>query len=51
MTMMMRLLSLAVLLSAASAFVGQTAAPKSSAVSAIAPEKEVGVLPPIGFFE
>jgi hypothetical protein len=50
--MMMRSVTLALMLSAAAAFApAQQAVKSASALNAIAPEKEVGVQAPIGFFE
>lgn len=50
-TMMLRLATLSLLVATAAGFVLQNKPASSSALAAIAPEKEVGVLPPVGFFE
>eukprot|EP00977_Amphora_coffeiformis_P018697 scaffold6655_cov169-Amphora_coffeaeformis.AAC.14 len=48
----MRLFTLVVLVSSVCAFApGAQQSTKSTARSAVAPEKEVGVLPPFGFFD
>ena len=47
----MKLLTLAALVSSACAFAPEVQQAKTSSLAAIAPEKEVGVLPPTGFFE
>ena len=47
----MKVLCLLGLVSAASAFAPASQYSQSSALSAVPPEKEVGVLPPVGFFE
>jgi hypothetical protein len=51
--MLMQSFTLALMVAAASAFAPapQQALRTSSSLSAIAPEKEIGVLAPIGFFE
>jgi hypothetical protein len=48
---MARFLLGALMLASASAFAPASVQSKSSALTAIAPQKEIGVLPPIGFFE
>jgi hypothetical protein len=51
--MLMQSFTLALMVAAASAFAPapQALRTASSSLSAIAPEKEIGVLAPIGFFE
>jgi hypothetical protein len=50
--MLMKSFTLALMVAAASAFApAQQTAQRSSSLSAIAPEKEIGVQAPIGFFE
>lgn len=47
----MKLLTLLGLVSSACAFVPQTQPTRATALSVIPPEQEVGVLPPVGFFD
>lgn len=47
----MKLLALISLVSSVYGFVPSAQEAKVSGLSAVAPEKEVGVLPPVGFFE
>jgi hypothetical protein len=48
---MARFLLSALLLGSASAFTPAASQGKTSALNVVATEKEIGVLPPIGFFE
>jgi hypothetical protein len=48
---MVRLITLSIAFASASAFAPSTLQTKGSALTAKPVEKEIGVLPPIGFFE
>jgi hypothetical protein len=48
---MARFLLSALLLGSASAFAPAASKGKTSALNAVAAEKQIGVLPPLGFFE
>lgn len=48
---MVRFVALALAVASASAFVPASTQVKESALNVIPPEREIGVLPPVGFFE